>query len=276
MSILEFQLFRIKFIKSNQPTFFDEDKTPTQIFLEALKSKPKYQNVNYGSYWHLGNLEIKDNSGYFAFGKTTSSKIEKYDENSNNFVEEDSETSPFTHVVFDAELGLIALSKKTKLSRTIRGLTKKLKFILDQTEIVSENNVLCLIDPIKNPRTFIQQIKDAYSILKFEAGFVGPNPFDADEYFNKPMSVYLKKANGEKGKTIIEGEKLNVEVIEEVTKSVASIGNEANARIQEYEDSVPKKIHLGSEYLMFSINDSEFRKQDAISEMRELYYKTRE
>lgn len=276
MSILEFQLFRIKFIKSDQPSLFDEEKTPTQIFLQALKSKPEYQNANYGSYWHLGNLEIKNTSGYFAFGKTTLSKIEKYDENSNNFMEEDSETSPFTHVVFDAELGLIAISKKTKLSRTIKGLTKKLKYILDQTKIVSANNVLCLIDPIKNPCTFIQQLKNAHSILKFEAGFVGPNPFDADEYFNKPMSVYLNKANGENGKTIIEGKKLNVEVIEEVTKSVASIGNEANARIQEYEDSAPKKIYLGSEFLMFSIDDSEFKKQDALSEMRELYHKTRE
>ncbi|WP_146135151.1 hypothetical protein [Neisseria iguanae] len=75
-------------------------------------------------------------------------------------------------------------------------------------------------------------MNQAYKLFRFTITFRGPNPFDADEYFQKPLSVYLSAANGQKGRTIIDGDDLNGDVLTEVTKSSAATGNEASARIQ--------------------------------------------
>jgi len=74
-------------------------------------------------------------------------------------------------------------------------------------------------------------LASAYRVTRFAATFRGPNPFDADEYFQKPLSVYLLATDGEKGKAQVQGKDLNRQALQEVTRSTAATGNEASARI---------------------------------------------
>jgi len=276
MQSFEFQLFRVKFVKPKQTSLFDDNKPPSEIFTAAINEKPSIE-LRKGFYWHIGNVEaIDENSGYFAFGRTTKSIVAKYDNETQNFIEEDSETSPYAHVIFENKIGLLAISKKTKLSPTTQGLANKLKALLESTKAVSELGTKCLIDPIVDPNTFIEILRTAYAVKRFEATFVGPNPFDADEFFQKPMSVYLREAKGEKGKTIIEGKDLDSQVLVDVSKSVASIGNKASAKVLEHEGRKSRTIHLGTNYKRFHVDEDKFDKYETVIEIRHIYHEIRE
>ncbi|GJQ60949.1 MAG: hypothetical protein SCALA702_00020 [Melioribacteraceae bacterium] len=269
--MLEFYLYRAKFIKSEQISLFSQDILPSDIFIKAIKEKPSLSlNNNYD--WHIGNVEVyQDGTGYFAVGRTKKSIVEKYDERSKNFLEKEDDESPHTHVLFDIKIGLLCIARKTKLAPTINGIARKIEVLFSNTVIVKEYSVDVKIDYIRDPKSFISHIKMAYAIKKFTATFTGPNPIDADEIFQKPMSVYLNKANGSSGRTTIKGRDLNSEVITEVAISVASTGNNANAQILENKDEELKIIYLGDNHINIKIDEEKFDKHDIIRQMVSKY-----
>ena len=275
MATLDFHLFRAKFIKSKQPSLFNEDLSPGNIFLKAIFEKPSIQ-IQTRYTWHIGNVEkIDSEHGYFAVGRTTKSVIEKYDETSKNFIEEEYEESPYTHVLYNLKYGLLAISKKTKLAPTVNGIARKISTLFDSTNIVKDFDVNVEIDYLRDPESFLILLKKAYSIKKFSATFGGPNPFDADENFQKPLSVYLKKANGKKGKAEIQGSDLDQEVLHEVTKAVASTGNDATAKIQNEKGDKLSTIYLGENQVNLKVDEAEFEKKDFSLRVDEEYKKLR-
>ena len=100
------------------------------------------------------------------------------------------------------------------------------------------------IAPIPDPNDFVSTLETAYRVSRFTATFHGPNPFDADELFQKPLSVYLYSANGSKGKAQIQGEDLNRGVIQSVARSTAATGNEASATIKRERGQRSTVVHL--------------------------------
>lgn len=106
MATIEYSLFRAKFVKSNQRSLFYADATPSELFLLALEEKPSAE-LREGYRWHIGNIQLfSEMTGYFAIGRTTKSSIEKFDPATGNFLEEELETSPYTHCVFNAAIGI--------------------------------------------------------------------------------------------------------------------------------------------------------------------------
>lgn len=232
MPAVEYSLFRVKFIRANQGRIFSGNVTPEEVFKAAVLQKPSAE-LRKGYHWHIGNVSFFDESrGYFAIGRTTVSSVEKFDEISGNFVEEEAEEGPYTHCVFDAAIGFVGIAKRSILSQTTKGIANRLTQLLSLADAVVENGVYVEILPIPDPNGFLNEIREAYRVYSFTATFRGPNPFDADEYFQKPLAVYLSASNGEKGKATINGSDLNKDVLIEVTRSTASTGNEASARIQ--------------------------------------------
>lgn len=271
MANLEFSLFRAKFIKSKQLPFEFMDMSPKQIFESIIGEKPSYE-FREGYQWHIGNVEkINDDSGYFAIGRTTSSILAKYDEESKNFIEEMYDDSPYTHVLFNTNLGLIAIARKNKLAPTTYGISRKIEKMFELTKIVKDSGVEVDIDIIRDPKDFLSKIRKSYAIKKYTASFGGPNPFDADDYFQKPMSIYLKEANGKKGKTIIEGDDLDHAVVEKVTVAIAATGNDASARIQQQKGKTPVTIHLGLDTVKINIPEQKFEKEEAAEKLLETY-----
>ena len=240
----EYHLFRAKFIKSHQRNLFDQNITASELMKSAINEKPSSE-LRKGYHWHIGNIHFFNNdTGYFAIGRTTTLSIEKFDETTGNFTEEETESSPYTYCVFDASIGLIGIAKKTNLAPTTQGIANKIEKLFSLTSGVIENNITVEIRPIPDPDGFICAINRAYRVLRFTATFRGPNPFDADEYFQKPLSTYAAVANASNGRTIIYGDDLNREVLTEVTKSSAATGNEASARIQTSQKQKPTTVNL--------------------------------
>ncbi|MEL7499429.1 MAG: hypothetical protein AAFN77_17630 [Planctomycetota bacterium] len=256
MPAFEIHLYRVKFIRPEQASFLHDRKSPKSLFLAALNEKPSFTARN-GAEWHIGNLEFtkKNNTGRFAIGRTTVLTIEKYDTETGNFVEELSDSSPHTVVFFDASIGLLGIVQKRSLIRKVSTLAQRIEDVLTETDVCIKNQLNIEVSPIPNPEGFLSHIKKAYRVKAFRATFSGPNPFDADEFFQKPLSVYLNKANGSSGSTQIKGEELNKSVVEEVAKSSAATGNKVSAKIVERKGKRPKTVRMNEDAIVKTISD---------------------
>ena len=275
MASIEYSLFRAKFIKPRQKSLLEENLTPKQLFLQALEERPSAE-LRKGYAWHIGNIKyFSKNSGYFAIGRTTNSTIEMFDEASGNFLERELEESPYTHCVFNSDIGFIGIAKKPTLTQTAKGVASRVQELLSIAEIIKRNGITVEIVPIPDPEGFLKLILSAYRVFRFSATFRGPNPFDADEYFQKPLAVYLSAAGGEKGKTQIQGDDLNREVLESVTRSTAATGNEASARIMKSKSQKPITINLKGDPLKRRYDEETHHPEAVLADLTELYHKVR-
>lgn len=275
MPTIEYSLFRVKFIRPSQNSFLHEDLTPGQMLLSAIEEKPSAE-LRKGFQWHIGNVQMfSDVTGYFAVGRTTKSTVEKFDIQTGNFIEEEQEESPYTHCVFDAAVGFIGIARKPNLSQTSKGIANRLEELLSLATVVRNNEVTVQVRPIPDPDGFLKAIDEAFRVFSFSATFRGPNPFDADEFFQKPLSVYLSAANGEKGRTTINGEDLNREVLREVTRSTAATGNEASARIQKTKRQKAITVNLKGDPIKRKYDEEEHQPQIVLADLSTQYRRVR-
>jgi hypothetical protein len=276
MSATEFSLFRIKFIKPAQKGLFhEEERTPGDYFKAALEDRPSLQ-IREPFIWHIGNLEyFSATSGHFAVGRTSKKTVDLYDEKTKNFVEVDHKESPYAHCLFDSQIGILVISKNNTLSQRTEMIAEKIEKLLSLNSEISLNEIRVEISPIPDPEGFIRQLSKASLVTRFTASFGGPNPFDADEFFQRPMSVYLASARGEEGSTTIKGESLNNETLVEVSKSTAATGNKASARIKRYKISKPETIHLEGDPVKRRIDLDHFSLQDVLGQFLKIYHDIR-
>ena len=271
MATIDYSLFRVKFVLPPQQSWLHYPISPRDIFLSSLRGRGDSQ-VRQGYTWHIGNVRFfSPTSGYFAIGRTTRSTIEKYDTVTGDFVEEELETSPYTHCVFDADIGFIGIARKPSLSPTPSGIARRIEDLLSQTKEVRDNDIRVEIAPIPDPESFLKDIREAFAVLQFTATFHGPNPFDADEYFQKPLSGLLAAADGKKGRTQIEGDDLNRDVVESITKSTAATGNEASARIKRKRNARTTKIHLKGNNVGTVYEEESHTPQKALADLQSMY-----
>ena len=242
MQSIEYHLYRVKFIKPAQSILFHIEATPREIFEAALAERPSLQ-LRENNVWHIGNIEqITPDGGRFAIGRTTTTTVEKFDETTGNFTELRDDSGPYTFVYFDSRIGLLAIGKRTKVAADVRSVARKLEKLFEKTKVVADHQVAVRVDLIPDPEGFIEKILSCYAIKKFKAEFTGPNPIDADEIFQKPMSYYCQKLDAEQGSVSVKGESLNDEAIVAVAKSTAATGNSASALVQPEKGTRPIPI----------------------------------
>ena len=275
MASIEYSLFRAKFIKPRQTSLLHTDLTPQDLFLQALLEKPSGE-LREGYIWHIGNIEyFSETTGYFAVGRTTNTTIDKFDDLTGNFVEEELEESSYTHCVFDARIGFIGIARKASLAPAAKGIAARIEQLLSMSRVITENDISVEIAAIPDPEGFLLSLASAYRVIRFAATFRGPNPFDADEHFQKPLSVYLSAANGEMGKAQIQGEDLNREVLQDVTRSTAATGNEASAKIIKHQSEKPKTINLKGDPVKRNYDEDEHIPRTVLADLTNLYHRVR-
>lgn len=271
---MDFFLFRLKAYRQKDS---DLKATRREFFFDLLQRKPGGE-LRVGYQWHIGNIKrIDQNSIYFAVGRTTKASSEKYDEDAGNFVQTTGSESPFTHVLVDEELGLIAIAARTKLSPTPKGIANSLQKILNTHVFTVSHRVRFEIAEIIDPKGFIRDIKNAYEIVSYRMHFTEPNPFDVEKDFHQPMEKLLLETGGKKGETRIQGGDLDKEVIEELTKSVASTGNEASASIRDNKGERPRTKKLEGTPVRVHAPEtiSETMLARVLKQMREAYEQVR-
>ncbi len=274
---IEYTLFRVKFIKPKQTSLLNENLSPSEFLLKSLEEKPSTKIRN-GFEWHIGNFEnFEENTqGYFAVGRTTISSTPQFDNHNKNFLEKEIEESPYTHCVFDSTIGIIGIAKQTNLASSSLDISRRLRYLISCTEIIKRNNISVEILPIPDPDEFVKKINLAFRVYNFSATFRCPNPFDADEYFQKPLSVYLKSANGISGIAKIKGDDLERDVITEVTRSSAATGNEASARIKPTEKEKAITIKLSGDFVKIAYDEDKHNPRQVIKDLIQEYHRIRQ
>src|SRR5690348_12836239 len=113
--MLDFQLYRIKVLRS-PGALFSSDDTNAALLRQVIVARPE-KGSGTGYTWRVGNsTPIDDSAYYFAFGRTTRSAFPVFDPTDHSFAEEEFESSPFTHVIVDVDLGVGAIAKKAQLA----------------------------------------------------------------------------------------------------------------------------------------------------------------
>jgi len=244
------------------------------IFLNSIHNKPEYR-LSSGSEWHIGNVKMFDNySGSFAVGKTTKTTVEKFDKDTGDFVDELDDSGPYTIVIFDAKIGLLGIAKKSKLAPNASSIARRIKDLLSTTRTAIDSGIDIRIDVIPDPEDFLDKLRGAYSIRKFKATFTGPNPVDADELFQKPLSVYAQNMGASSGALEVVGEALNEEVAESVAKSTAATGNTASARVVPYKGTKTKNITMKGDAVVVTVEDDATSSQ-ILERMQDEYMRVR-
>lgn len=275
MQATEYHLYRAKFIKPAQIDMYHSELTAREMFEKGLKERPSIE-LRANNVWHIGNVEnITDSGGRFAIGRTTKTTVEKFDFTSGNFKELIDDSGPYTFVYFDSQLGLLGIAKKTKVAPDVKSIARKIQKLLSNTELVIRHQIEVRVDFIPDPESFLQKIRSAYAIMKFKAHFTGPNPIDADELFQRPMSYYCQSLEGEHGSVVVTGASLNEDSVSTVAKSTAATGNSASALIQPEKGTRPIKISFQGDARKIMI-ETDVLKQDALKLIQAGYKEVRE
>ncbi len=228
--MLEFQMFRIKVYPSEQMSFLEPPKTPSEILKDVIFSLPSAE-LRKDMIWHIGNVSTLEEGGlYFRIGRTTKSTLEIYKDG--NFDEQEFEMAPYTHVILDVWLEVCAIAKKPKLAPKTTGIANQFVRLLNESERTRQIEASFDIDEINDPTDFITHLRHAFSVSKFWVTFSRPNAWDVNEVFIKPTQKLLEDSNGEKGKTELEGDNLNPKSLEDIARSAASTGDDASAWLQ--------------------------------------------
>ena len=243
---ITFYLYRLKTERSaeQQSLFEDNKSSPAEIIKGAIEEKPS-KEIRKGNIWHIGNIEeIGENGLFFAFGRVTKSIVEKFDEEAGNFREESDEQAPYTYIVLDLEYQVCAVAHKPKIAPKVSQIASNLAKLLNETNRAQNNSVKLVMAEISDPHDFLEYLRNAYSIQRFDIEFSPPNPWDVEPDFLKPMERVLDETGGKKGKTTIQGESLEKDPIEKLASAAAATGNSASAKLKQDKEgvSVTKKI----------------------------------
>lgn len=270
---MRIQLFRVKVYPPMQSSLFEGPFAPQLVLAETLRAKPKVE-LRRGYTWHVGNVEALDQCGlYFALGRTTKSTLAQFDESSGDFVESEFSVAPYTHIICDTAIELLGVVPKAELAPTAAGIARQLQRLLNES---SQNQIGAQfqIDPINDPNEFIEQLRSAHAVRRFAITFNPPNPFDVNEQFHRPLERFLKQARGKKGKAAITGQDLDVEILEDLARSAAASGNDAEATLVKSHRSRPVRRRLKGDVATEAVDEEladEKSRVTVLSRMRAFY-----
>jgi hypothetical protein len=237
-------VLRVKCEPLPQANFLTKPMSSIDIISRSLRSKPT-AHVGSGSEWHLGNVETVEADGIgFAMGRTAFVKSPQFDERTHDFLEEEVTRAPFTVGVFDQRHQVCGIVRKSGVSQNADQIAAKLATLLNSASFAREANSVITVDPVRDPATFIESLRSAYTVTRFSFYASRPNPHDVDRLIQRPAEEFTQVAGGERTKVEVEGQDLDRDVLEELSKAVASVGETAAASVRPEERSHTKRVYL--------------------------------
>lgn len=125
--------------------------------------------------------------------------------------------------------------------------------------------------------TFIDAIRTAQAVTRFSFTASRPNPPDVNRLIQRPAEEFTQAAGGERTRVEVEGEDLDRELIEEVSKAVAAVGETAAANIRREAGVRTKRIYLTGNPVVEPVDadKSESILSAILSQSREAYDRVR-
>jgi hypothetical protein len=252
-------VLRIKCEPLAQADFLAAPMSSVDVISRSIRAKPTSQ-VGRGAEWHLGNVEVVEPDGIgFAMGRTAFVKSPQFDEKTHDFLEEEVTRAPFTVGVFDQRHQVCGVVRKSGVSQSASEVAGKLATLLNSVPFARETNSVIVVDPVRDPATFIEALRNAQAITRFSFYASRPNPHDVDRLIQRPAEEFTQAAGGERTKVEVEGEGLNTDVLEELAKAVAAVGEIAAASVRPEERARTKRIYLSGNAVTEPVSDDNKR-----------------
>jgi hypothetical protein len=237
-------IVRIRCEPLSQRDFFDKPRSATSIISDAIRERPTAE-VGRGSEWHIGTTEMIDEDGLiFQMGRVRAVTTPQFDETALRFFEADGERAPFTWAVYDMRNQVCGILRRNGVSLSANEISSKLQILLNSTAHPKAAGYQIVVDPIPDPLDFIEQIREASQVVKFSFTAEFENPFDVEELIQRPAERFNEAVGGVKTKVEVEGDDLNRQVLEELSRAVAATGDDAAASIRPEGGGRAKRIYL--------------------------------
>jgi hypothetical protein len=237
-------VLRVKCEPLEQADFLSKTLDPVDIISLAIKAKPT-ADVGRGSEWHLGNVQaVTGDAIAFAMGRTAMVTSPRFDEVTHDFLEEEVTRAPFTLGVLDQSHQTCGIIRKPGVSQSANEIASKLETLLNSTQFPRESNSRIVVDPVRDPASFIEALQTASAVTRFSFYATRPNPHDVNRLIQRPAEEFTQAAGGTRTKVEVEGDDLDREVLTDLSQAVAAVGETAAANVRPEPSSRTKRIHL--------------------------------
>lgn len=225
-------LLRCKAEPLPQADAFRPPRSSTAIISASFKERPTTK-VPRGAVWHIGNTrEISGGGIFFALGREAILKKQQFNDSRREFEEVEQEQAPFTVGVYDPETQAAGVLVRQGVSLSAREIATKLEILLESTGIARSHNTRIVVDPIADPRGFIDILLNANRVTRFEFDFSLPNPPDDEKYIQRPLKEFGKEVGATEGKASLKGSNLDASKLVELTRAVAAEGDDVTANVE--------------------------------------------
>ena len=194
----------------------------------------------------------------FEFGKITQKTREFYDDVQGNFVDAPLEMALHTSVAVDLGLQVCAIAPKgPTVAQQIQRISSNLERLLNVSKCAHEGKLEFQLTAMNEPSQFVDLLRNAARIASFDITFSPPNPFDVENQFHKPVELFAAAARAKSGRLSVRGPDLTRDVLIDLSRSAASSGESASARIQSDEESKPRLRRLSGNQATVEVNETE-------------------
>lgn len=275
----EFELYRICLERPSQSDLFAKppERFPnrSEVIRQAILSRPSIELKTVT--WHIGNVTLSENDWiYFLIGKTSQKRFAHFDEEALDFTYKHEDESPFTHCIAQPSTGIVGIAKNSSVTQKVKTIATKLQNLLVISETVIESTYEVSVKDIADPFTFIQRLKSAAAIHKFQFYVSPSNPIDLEGRFHKLSKKFVDESEANEGKVSVQGSSLNREVIVETTASVSAAGDDASALIKPPDGGKSVRLNLKGNAVKVKVTETEIVEHTAEHVLEASYKKIQE
>jgi len=180
-----------------------------------------------GRSWSLGNYDIstENKNGIFFIGRAASFKKPSRDNEFGNYNISIDVKNPFSRILFDYKVGIIAIERNYDLAADVERVAKMLERILTSTQSFIDSGLRLSIRPVRESDQLIDKIRSAYFIKKFSIHFTRINPRDINEFFHQLPKIQLEAVGGDEGELTFKGGHMDKDLLVDITQSARSASN---------------------------------------------------
>lgn len=237
---LLFTLFRAQIHLPEQLSLLSNLRSEPEILKAAILEKPTLEHSR--GAWHIGNVrELSSGGLYFAIGKELPKKFGFLDDEG-DFHNQSAIFAPNTHALLDLKYQVLGIAKNSDLSPEPRSVARKLRDLIRTTEIVEQVGCKVSIAVINDPTEFIDMIREASAVTKFQVSYGLPNAWDVEKDFQRPMQETSKVLGADASTAIFSADDLNRDKLISLARAATAIGKKAKAWLKRPTSS--KKIPI--------------------------------
>lgn len=237
-------VFRVRGEQFEQADLFEGDRVAKEVIADSLLQMPAGE-IGGGSEWHIAAAQqISGGAILFQIGRVQQVSNPQYDDVTKKFYEADGERAPYAYGVYDRETQACVIEKKSQVSGKAIEIGSKLEKLINIPQSASESGFRLVVDELRDPDGFIEQVKRAYKVKRFSFDAEFENPHDVGKLIHRPAEKYNELIGGVKTKVETRGDALDKSVVEDMARSAASVGDPASATIIDEPEAKPKTVYL--------------------------------